>query len=118
EDGGCVTQVGVDGDQPAPVAGAAKLYVLAAVVDAVAAGTLSWEDQLVITSAATSLAPGELQDRPALSRTTVEEAALLMVAVNDNTAADLLQRTVGRQAVEAALTAYGHHDPALNVPFP
>ncbi|MCI2959634.1 Cpe/LpqF family protein [Agromyces atrinae] len=102
---------------PGPIASAFKLYVLGAVVDAVAAGELAWDDELVIDDAVKSLPSGELQDRPSGSTVDVIEAASKMIAISDNTATDLLIRAVGRDAVEAQLEIMGHSDPSLDTPF-
>ncbi|WP_370325001.1 serine hydrolase [Euzebya sp.] len=114
----CTTDVGVAADQPAPIGSAFKLYVLAAVVDAVDAGELAWTDSVELAESDKSLPSGVLQDRPAGSPVSIAEAAELMISISDNTATDLLIRAVGRDAVEAAQAAYGHADPSLNTPFP
>jgi hypothetical protein len=114
----CAPRFGRDADEPAPVASAFKLHVLGAVADAVAAGALRWDDELTITALDKSWPAGELQDRPDGSTVTVQEAARLMIAISDNTATDLLMRTVGREAVEDAQATYGHSRPELNVPLP
>jgi beta-lactamase class A len=41
-----------------------------------------------------------------------------MIATSDNMATDLLIGKVGTEAVEKALVATGHHDPASMTPFP
>ncbi|MDH3683264.1 MAG: class A beta-lactamase-related serine hydrolase, partial [Acidimicrobiia bacterium] len=40
-----------------------------------------------------------------------------MIGISDDTATDHLIAVVGREAVEAALSATGHHDPGLNRPL-
>ena len=94
-----------------------KLYVLGAVADAVAAGTLAWDTPLTITDDLKSLPSGELQDLPAGSIVTVREAAEKMIAISDNTAADLLIDAVGPAAVEQAFADMGQQDPTANVPL-
>ncbi|MFB2580403.1 serine hydrolase [Herbiconiux sp. P15] len=94
-----------------------KLYVLGAVADAVAAGTLTWETPLTITDDIKSLPSGVLQDEPSGTTVTVREAAGKMISISDNTATDLLIATVGPEAVEAAFADMGHHDPSLNSPL-
>lgn len=113
----CTTTFAIDADRQAPIGSAFKLYVLAAVADAIAAGELGWDDLLTVTPEVRSLPSGELQTRPDGSEVSVREAAALMIQISDNTASDLLLRTVGRAAVEAAQAAYGHSDPAINQPF-
>lgn len=104
-------------DTPMPVASIFKLYVLAAVAQAVEAGTLAWDTPLTLTDDVRSLPSGTLQDEATGTVVTVRDAAGAMIAISDNTAADLLATTVGRDAVLAAMTATGHSDPALNTPF-
>jgi hypothetical protein len=41
----------------------------------------------------------------------------MMISISDNTAADELLMTLGRERVEAILPATGHAKPELNVPF-
>lgn len=100
-----------------PIGSIVKLWVLGAVVDAVAAGSISWDDRLTIDAQVRSLPSGELQDRPDGATVTVREAAEKMIAISDNTATDALIRSVGRDAVEAAMVATGHSDPGLNTPL-
>lgn len=113
----CVTIAGADPDQPAPIGSAFKLYVLGAVADAVEFGDLGWTDTLILSDADISLPSGTLQNEPVGTEVTVREAAGAMISISDNTATDLLIRAVGREAVEAGQAGWGHHDPALNVPF-
>lgn len=107
----------VGDDGAFPVGSVFKLYVLGAVTDAVAAGTMAWEDTLTVTDDLKSLPSGELQDAPAGTEVTVREAATQMIAISDNTATDMLIDAVGRETVEAQLAVMGHHDPALNTPL-
>lgn len=100
-----------------PIGSVFKLWVLGAVIDAVAAGTLSWDDELVIDARVRSLPSGELQDLPDGSTVTVREAAEKMIAISDNTATDALIMAVGRDAVESAVADMGHADPAVNTPL-
>lgn len=107
----------IAGDETKPLGSVFKLYVLGAVADAVAAGTLSWDDNLIISDDTRSLPSGQLQDLPSGTLVTVRDAASKMIEISDNTATDLLIDRVGRQAVEAQLAVMGHHDPSLNTPF-
>ncbi|MET0303819.1 MAG: Cpe/LpqF family protein [Microbacteriaceae bacterium] len=100
-----------------PIGSIFKLYVLGAVVDAVAAGTLTWESPLTIDAEVRSLPSGEMQDLPDGATVTVLEAATKMISISDNTATDALIRAVGRDAVLAAMADMGHSEPAVNTPF-
>lgn len=120
-DGACVPLEGMPAGTAAgeslPMGSMIKLWVLGAVVDAVARGDLAWDDEVTVTDELRSLPTGRLQDEPAGTTVTVREAAELMVSISDNTATDLLLDAVGREAVEAALAGMGHADPAANVPL-
>ncbi len=107
----------VGDDTAKPIGSMFKLYVLGAVVEAVEAGVLDWETPLTLTEDLRSLPSGTLQDKPAGTAVTVREAAELMISISDNTATDILIDAVGRDVVEDAQAALGHHDPTLNIPF-
>lgn len=100
-----------------PIASMAKLYVLAAVTEAVRDGDLTWDTPLTLTAADKTLPSGTLQDRADGSTVSVREAADLMIRISDNTAADLLIRTVGEPQVRAAANRAGHRHPAGITPF-
>ncbi len=106
------------GSEPAPLASIFKIYVLLAVSDAVAAGELSWDDELTVNDEVRSLPSGELQDEPSGTVVTVREAATKMIEISDNTATDMLIQRLGRDSVESAVEDAGHHDPRLLEPFP
>lgn len=101
----------------APIGSIFKLWVLGAVVEAVAAGRMTWDDELTIDAQVRSLPSGELQNLPDGAVITVREAAEKMIAISDNTGTDALIRAVGREAVETAMTAMGHSEPDRNTPF-
>lgn len=107
----------IDAGTPAPLGSAFKLYVLDALARAVAAGTVSWNQELTVTSQLKSLPSGVLQDDPDGTRVTVRQAADDMISISDNTAANMLIALVGRGAVEAAAREAGMADPGRDVPF-
>lgn len=110
--------VAVNADEAGPIGSAFKLYVLGAVVDAISAGEVSWDDELLIAENLRSLPSGELQDRPAGSTTTVEEAATLMISISDNTAADLLIDLIGVDAVEQNMATMGASPESIDRTLP
>ena len=116
-DEACVVITEEGEDQPVSLGSMFKLYVLGAVVDAVDAGTISWNQQVEIVDRYRSLPSGIVQNDPPGSSRTVRELAELMISISDNTATDHLIGLVGRRAVEQAQRAYGHRIPALNEPF-
>ena len=116
--GGCRAIHDVDASTAAPLGSAFKLYVLDALARAVAAGTVRWDQQLTVTEAGKSLPSGRLQNEPVGTRVSVQQAAMLMISISDNTAADLLIGLLGRMAVERDMTAVGTARPDRNIPFP
>ncbi|WP_129710961.1 serine hydrolase [Haloactinopolyspora alba] len=117
DDGRCEPVTEIEPREPQPMASIFKLYVLDAVAAAVENGGIGWSDQLAVTDEVRSLPSGRLQDRPDGAQVSVSKAAAGMIAISDNTAADMLADLVGRDAVEAAMADLGHADPALNQPF-
>ena len=121
QDGGagrCSTVAGANTDLSLPLASIFKLYVLLAVANAVNAGTVSWDDQLTITEEAKAVGSAGLEELPPGAQVSVQKAAQEMISASDNMATDLLIARLGTGAVERALVAAGHHDPASMTPFP
>ena len=102
---------------PAPLGSAFKLYVLDALARAVAAGKVSWNQPLTVTSQQKSLPSGTLQNDPDGTKVTVQQATDAMISVSDNTAANMLMALLGRPAVEAAAADAGLAEPSLDTPF-
>jgi beta-lactamase class A len=118
DNGACELVAGTNTDVSLPLASIFKLYVLLAVAQAVNAGTLSWTDQLTITKQAKAVGSAGLEELPPGAQVTVRNAAQQMISASDNMATDLLMERLGPGAVERALVAAGHHDPASMTPFP
>ena len=117
-DGRCSAVAGTNTDLSLPLASIFKLYVLLAVADAVKAGTLHWTDQLTITEEAKAVGSAGLDELPPGAEVSVRKAAQQMISASDNMATDLLIARLTPGAVERALVAAGHHDPASMTPFP
>ncbi len=117
-DGKCSTLAGSNTELSLPLASIFKLYVLLAVADAVKAGTLNWSDQVTITDEAKKVGSATLDELPSGTQVSVRRAAQEMISASDNMATDLLIERVTPAAVERALVAAGHHDPASMTPFP
>jgi hypothetical protein len=117
EDGACTPISEVDADVRGPMGSVFKLYVLAALIDAIDDGAVSWDDVVTVEEPLISIPSGRLQDEAPGTEVTVQEAAALMISISDNTATDLLIDLLGRQTVEEALRAYGHDDPSVNQPL-
>lgn len=117
-DGRCVKVAGTNVDESLPLASIFKLYVLLAVGRAVNAGTLDWDDPLLITKESKAVGSAGFDKLPPGSHVSVRDAAQQMISASDNMATDLLMAALGPGAVERALAAAGHHDPASMTPFP
>jgi beta-lactamase class A len=117
QNGRCQRIAGTNTAQSLPLASIFKLYVLYAVAEAVKAGTVSWNDELTITAKDKAVGSSGLE-LPVGAHVTVRTAAEKMIATSDNMATDLLIGKVGTHAIENALVAAGHHDPASMTPFP
>lgn len=119
DEAGLCTPVHQTGDTGTamPLGSIIKVYVLGAVVSAVADGSLTWDTDLTLTDDVKSLPSGTLQDEPSGTTVTVEQAAAAMISISDNTATDLLISTVGPDAVLTAMDDMGHHDPSINAPL-
>lgn len=115
--GECVATHSVAPDEQAPLGSVFKLYVLAALVDAVEAGSIAWGDPVEIRDELDSIPSGITQDDEPGTELSVRELAERMISISDNTATDHLMDLVGQDAVIAAMAAYGHSDPARNDPF-
>lgn len=98
-----VTLASEGASKPMAVGSAFKLGVLAVLAEDVQTGRRRWKDVAVLDSADISLPTGILQDYPVGAPMTLHTAAALMISVSDNTATDLLIRTLGRDRVAAAL---------------
>ena len=118
EGGMCKPVAGTNVRESLPLASIFKLYVLLAVADEVKAGRVSWDDPLTITGRAKVVGSSGLEELPDGAHVSVRRAAEKMIATSDNMATDLLIGHVGTRAVERALVAAGHHDPASMTPFP
>jgi hypothetical protein len=115
-DGSCSPVHAVDAGTARPLASMFKLFVLGALATAVADGQISWTQTVTVTAADKVEGSADLQNVADGTTLTVQEAALDMISVSDNTAADLLLNLVGPAAVEAQVSAWAS-DPSLDVPF-
>ncbi|MFE3190678.1 serine hydrolase [Nocardia sp. NPDC059240] len=107
----------LDADAVHPIGSGFKVYVLAALADAVATGAADWQDTLAIREEWKSFASGVLQHRPIGEKLTLATYAERMMSISDNTATDHLIHHLGRDTVYRQLAVLGHHRPSLNAPF-
>jgi beta-lactamase class A len=93
-----------------------KLFVLGALATAIVEHRVRWDERVTVTAALKVGGSGTLQDAPDGTRLTVEQAAIKMISISDNTAADVLINLIGRDAVERQVRAWTA-DPSLDTPF-
>ncbi|KPL67643.1 hypothetical protein SZ64_05655 [Erythrobacter sp. SG61-1L] len=116
----------LDGDEPRSaltakpfeqmaIGSAFKLYVLSALAQEIRAGKRRWSD--VVTLDAPSIPSGQMQNWPTGAPVTLQTLATMMISISDNTATDVLMRTLGREAIEAELIASGHAEPPATLPL-
>ena len=112
--GGIRPVIEVNGDTAAPIGSAFKLWTLAEAAREVGAGSRHWSD--VITVGPHSLPSGILQNWPDHAPVTLQTAATLMISISDNTAADTLLTTLGRDRVDAMVETLGVAAPGRTLP--
>ncbi|MEU4225614.1 serine hydrolase [Nonomuraea sp. NPDC026600] len=115
-DGTCRPAHAIAGGVARPLGSMFKLYVLGAVAKKIEQGRFSWDTPMTIKPELKSLPSGRLQDRPDNSQVPVLEAAKLMIAISDNTGADLLLHQAGRTSVEHTVRSW-HGQVKRNTPF-
>jgi beta-lactamase class A len=106
---------GNDPEAPLAVGSDFKLFILAELVREVRAGERRWSD--VVPLSQRSLPSGILQTWPRGAPVTLHTLASLMISQSDNSAADTLLATLGREKVERLLPALGVKAPERNRPF-
>lgn len=92
-----------------------KLYVLSALVQAIARGERRWDEVVPLTTR--SFPSGQMQDWPQGTPVTLQTLATMMIAISDNTATDQLMEVLGREAVEAEVAASEHRQPGAILPM-
>lgn len=93
-----------------------KLYVLGALAEDIAAGTLAWNTNIAIRDEWKSLPSGTMQLVKAGQTYQVATFAMNMISISDNTATDHLIHTLGRERIEAYTNARNSNT-AKNTPF-
>ena len=114
--GTCTTVHSVLAATPRPLGSMFKLFILGAIANAVREHRISWSQKVTVAAAIKTRGSGTLQNLPDGTTLTVEQVAVKMISVSDNTGADLLLKLVGRAAVEAQVRAWAA-TPSLDVPF-
>ena len=118
--GSCQTIHQLAASAPRPLASEFKLFVLGALAHQIAAGHVTWKQELTVESRLRSsgnpVGSGSLQFVPTGTRVSVRETATKMISISDNTAADMLINLVGQPALESQVRQWSK-DPQLNSPF-
>lgn len=100
-----------------PLGSGFKLYVLAALADAIGRGRFSWDEKTPILDEFKSLPSGVMQDNKNGDLFSLYDFAEAMIKISDNTATDHLINIVGRSAVEAQVKNIGNTFVDKNMPF-
>ncbi|AOW88027.1 MULTISPECIES: serine hydrolase [Streptomyces] len=100
-------QTGTGADQPVCTASVHKVCVLVTLHELAAAGSLDLTEQVECPPAGRTPGPTGLAAMLDPVRLSLRDAAFLMMSVSDNTAADLLLRRVGRDAVNRTTARLG-----------
>lgn len=115
--GTCDAVYGVNADTPHAIGSEFKLWVLAAIVEDVNIGALSWSDTVVVRDNLKSTSDGRVYTMPDGTEMTIDDLALSMISISDNTATDLLLNSIGRDRVWRAMRDAGVAKPDFNDPF-
>ncbi len=99
----------------APLGSAFKLWLLAEASRQVTAGKRRWDD--VVSLGLPSLPSGITQSWPVGTPMTLQSLATLAISISDNTAADTLLTTLGRDRVNAMVRLAGAAEPARTLPL-
>ncbi|WP_446045843.1 serine hydrolase [Streptomyces olivaceus] len=100
-------QTGTGADQPVCTASVHKVCVLVTLHELAAAGSLDLTEQVECPPAGRTPGPTGLAAMLDPVQLSLRDAAFLMMSVSDNTAADLLLRRVGRDAVNRTTARLG-----------
>jgi len=114
--GSCSPVHSVLAGTPRPLGSMFKLFVLGALAQALRDHRVSWNQKLTVTASVKVGGSGTLQGLPDGTELTVEQAAVKMISVSDNTAADMLLGLVGRSAAEDQVRDWSSHA-SLDIPF-
>lgn len=104
----------IHGDDRLATGSSFKLYILAELTRAVAAGERRWSDVVPLGPSSFS---GRLKDWPASAPMTLHSLATAMIAESDNSAADTLLLALDRAKVDAMVGRTGHADPDRTLPL-
>ncbi len=106
---------GLREDELFPLASLVKLPILVTLYEEVRAGRIDLAERIEYHTAQRVPGSGVLQDLDDGLALTVRDAAMLMITVSDNTAADVLLERLGKANVEGVMGRIGA--PSIRVPF-
>lgn len=104
---GPVELTSINPDLRFPAASLAKIPILVEVARQVNLGTLSWDTYYTLPEAARVEGSGVLVDLEPDLRLTLRDLAHLMIAISDNSAANMLLYIVGMEAVNSTMRDLG-----------
>ncbi|MEZ5281106.1 MAG: serine hydrolase [Acidimicrobiales bacterium] len=116
-DGECVALHEIRAADQVVLGSVFKLWVLADLADRIAAGEASWADMVEVEDRYKSSPDGEVFGLEAGTEISVEDLAMAMISISDNSATDHLIAYLGRDSIESALARIGVSDPAANTPL-
>ena len=105
----------LEADRPLAIGSTFKLVVLAELVRAIDAGQRKWDEPITLDG--TELPAGGFNQLPKGTTVPLRKLAEEMIRISDNSATDVLIRTLGREKIEAMQAKVGIKAPAANVPF-
>ncbi len=101
--------------QPFGIGSAFKLAILAELIRETNAGTRKWTD--LVTLDGSPLPGGTYTQSPKGTQVSLRDLAAKMISISDNSATDILLKTLGRETVESILPLLGIANPAALRPF-
>ncbi|UZK66003.1 serine hydrolase [Sphingomonas sp. M1-B02] len=102
-------------EQRFAIGSAFKLVILAELVRATTANERKWDD--LVTLDGSMLPAGGYNLKPKGTQVSLRELATQMISISDNSATDILLKTLGRERVEAMLPVVGAAPDPRNRPF-
>jgi beta-lactamase class A len=108
-------RIGIREDELFPLGSVVKVPILIALYEEIRAGHIDAAERVVYRTAERVPGSGVLQDLDDGLALTVHDLATLMIAISDNTAADLLLARLGKPRVERAMADIGCA--SFRVPF-
>ncbi len=109
--------VSINPEKRFPAASIAKVPILVEVARQVEFGMLAWDTQYTVPHVAHAASSGVLADLAADLRPSLHDLAYLMIAISDNTAANVLLDLVGMEAVNVTMYQLGLHSTRIERHF-